>query len=345
MTETELHDAIVRHALALQRLSASDESEAVKILRQLEAELKALLGQSTLTELGKRDINAIIAQAEKAIAGHYGTVAGVVDVEGVMAMVAENTAKAMQAITAGQAAYVTAETLASLAQAVLIDGAPTAAWWAKQSADTAFKFAGAVRQGVVNGETNERIVARIAGKDGFMEISRRNARSLVHSSIMTAANKARMETFRKNGKYCEGIRWLATLDSHTCKTCMALDGATWDFDGKPNLKSKVKFQGLPPRHWSCRCVVSLIPSLSSIRELDPIMADEIEAGRMRASKDGPVPVAGGFDAFLKRQSPAFIADMLGKRRAELYGAGKLTLQDLVSGTGRPLTLDELASRN
>lgn len=339
MTETELQDAILRHALDLQRLSAGEELQADKILRELEAELKQLSQSVNLSEAGRKQINAIIKQAEDLISARYGAVAASVDVLGLTVAVAEQTAAIM-----GGLATPSAERLASLAASILIEGAPTADWWAKQSEDAQFRFAGAVRQGVVNGETNERIVSRVAGKDGFMEVSRRNARTLVHTSIMTAANDARMAVYRKNFKFAQGVRWLATLDSHTCMRCGSLDGEAWDFDAKPLKGSSVKWQGAPPLHHNCRCVV--VPVAKSLNALLGITGidDQIEGGRQRATRGGPVKNT-NFEDFLSRQSPAFIEEVLGKTRAEYFKAGKLTLHDLISGANaRPLTLDELRAR-
>jgi SPP1 gp7 family putative phage head morphogenesis protein len=338
MSEIELQDSILRMALDLQRLSANDEEEALAILRQLEDELRALLASRQLSGAGKREIEALVKAAEAAIDGRYAGLAGVVDTQGLVLIVAENTVKAMRQVF--PARMVSAETLASLARNVLIEGAPTSAWWAKQAEDTAFKFAAAVRQGVVNGDTQERIVSRVTGREGFMEVSRRNARTLVHSSIMSAANQARLATYRKNGKHIAALEWLATLDSHTCTTCAALDGAQWNLDGKAVKGTTLLFR-VPPAHHRCRCVLSPVP-----KSLDDILGTtgldkRIEELSRRASKDGPVAGNTRFDAFLSRQSPAFIANTLGARRAELYRAGKLTLRDLVSGSGRPLTLDEL----
>ena len=42
-----------------------------------------------------------------------------------------------------------------------------------------------------------------------------------------------------------------------------------------------------------------------------------------------------------RQSPAFVENVAGKRGAELFLAGKLTVRDLVSGEADELTLEEL----
>src|SRR5438067_3218546 len=230
MSEVELQDAILNHAIELQRLSAHQEAEAEAILRQLERELKTLLQSRTLSEASKRDISALIKQAEQAIDSRYAAVAGSIDTHAIAIVVADKTIAALDAIIPARIIPLGLETLAS-AKDIMIDGAPSSAWWARQAEDTAFKFAAQVRQGVINGETNERIVQRIVGKGGepgIMDVARRNARTLVHSSIMTAANQARLASYRKNFRSALGIKWLATLDSHTCVQCASLDGASWD---------------------------------------------------------------------------------------------------------------------
>jgi SPP1 gp7 family putative phage head morphogenesis protein len=75
---------------------------------------------------------------------------------------------------------------------------------------------------------------------------------------MSAANDARLATYRKNAKLIEGVRWLSTLDSHTCIICAALDGQAWDLDGGKLKGTAVDFES-PPAHFSCRCVISPIP--------------------------------------------------------------------------------------
>lgn len=333
MTEQHLQDSILRTALQLQRLSAHEEAEAEAILRELERDLRTLLNSQTLSAANRREVEALIREAEKAIQARYTAVAGSLDTRGLFVMVSERTLETLSIISQSVVA-VTPERLASLADKVLIDGSPAKAWWSKQAEDTAFKFAAQVRQGVINGETNERIVQRIVGKGGEpggMTIARRNARALVHSSVMTAANDARLATFRKNSAFIAGVRWLATLDSHTCVTCANLDGQSWDLDGARRKGSSFDYRS-PPAHWSCRCVLSPIPKGEP--DSGPAFGD-------RVSSAGPVSASTRFADFLKRQSPAFIEKVLGKERAELYLAGKLSLRDLVSGTGRPLTLAEL----
>lgn len=338
MSEIELRDAILRHSLQILRLSAGEQAVVDQILKDLEKELRALLESKSLSGAERAELKALVAEAESAIHPAYAAAAQSVDTHALAVIVAEKTVEAMGTFPVS-ALLPSVERLASLTKDVLIDGAPSSAWWERQAEDTAFKFAAQVRQGVVNGETNERIVQRIVGKrgePGIMEVSRRNARTLVHSSVMTAANDARLATFRKNDRLINGVRWLATLDSHTCVQCAALDNAAWDLDGQPIQATKFEFQS-PPAHFSCRCVLSPIPK--TFRDIG-LNIDEPAEGT-RASSEGPIPASTTFDEFLKRQSPAFINKTLGKERAALFLAGKITLRDLISGTGRELTLDQL----
>lgn len=341
MTEQELTDAIIRHALELQRLSDGDAIRAEAILRELEADLRALLSQRTLTGAPKREIEALIKEAQTAIASRYINIAGVVDVEGIVNHVAERTVDFLsQTFPNAGIGTPTLETLRSLSRDILIEGSPASAWWSRQAQDTAFRFAGIVRRGVLNGETNEQIVRKVAGgagEPGLLEASRRNVRTLVHSSVMTAANQARLAAYRKNARFASGVRWLATLDSHVCTTCAALDGTEWDFDGKPIGKHKMEFQA-PPAHMSCRCVLSVIPSRSALDEVFPGLADELAGLRDRATAQGPQKVT--MAEWLKR-NPAAATEVLGAKRVELFNAGKITLTDLVTKSGRALTLDEL----
>lgn len=155
---------------------------------------------------------------------------------------------------------------------------------------------------------------------------------------MSAANDARLATFRKNSRIIAGVRWLSTLDSHTCVQCSALDGQAWDLDGAPLTGTTIDYQS-PPAHWSCRCVLSPIPK--SFRDIG-LDIDEPEAGQ-RASASGPVGGKTTFDQFLKRQPDGFADKVLGKARADLFRRGKITVRDLVSATGRELTLEQLSA--
>ena len=342
MTEQSLQDAILRHSLQILRLAAGQQQDVDRIMADLQGELKQLLDSGDLSNATKKQIKELIAEAEAVIHPAYANAAKAVDTQALALIVAEKTVAITEGMMGITAAMPSVETLASLSKDVLIDGAPSSAWWAKQAEDLTFRFAAQVRQGVINAETQQQIVARIVGKrgePGIMEVARQHARTLVHSSVMTAANDARLATYRKNGRFIAGVRWLATLDGHTCKRCMALDGASWDLDGNPIKGTKINWNGGPPIHFGDRCVLS--PIAKGLDELGFAGMDaKIEAASMRASKDGPVK-AGSFQDFLERQSPDFINRTLGKERADLFRKGKITVKDLVSASGRELTLEQL----
>lgn len=342
----ELADRILRHALELQRLSDYEEARIDAELRALTNELRELVTRREVSTAGKREINALIKVAEDAIAGRYVNVAGVVDLDGIVDHVAERTGQII-AETMPELASNAPIRIRTLTQAILIEGAPTAAWWAKQSEEAQSKFARTVRQGVANNWTNEQIVRKVAGgrgEVGIMDVARSQARALVHSSIMTAANQARWETLKKSmSKFAPGVEWLATLDSHTCPTCGALDGKSWDWDMKPIGGHGMQFQ-MPPRHWNCRCV------------LTPAAADFTRFGFSQETSDalanlGGRAQAGGntgerptFAQWLKRQPSDVVDDVLGKQRAQRFLDGKLSLTDLITKGGRPRTLEELKGR-
>lgn len=340
MTEADLQDAILRHSLQILRLSAGEANRAEEILVEMARELRALILTANLADGTKRDIEALIKTAEDEIKVGYKRAGASADTYELAVIVAEKTQAIMEDVIPVDVRTPSDTLLMQLGKDVLIDGAPSSAWWAKQSDDLAFRFAAQVRQGVANNETQEQIVSRIVGKrgePGIMDTARRNARALVHSSVMTAANQARLATFRKNSRIIKGVRWLATLDGHTCARCMALDGQAWNLDGEKLPGTKVNFMA-PPIHFGDRCVLTPIPK--TFKDIGLDIPEPTDNG-MRASIMGPVHGKTTFDDFLKRQSAEFIAKTLGAKRAQLFREGKLTVKDLVSGTGRELSLAEL----
>lgn len=350
MSEQDLIDAILRHALELQRVAEYEQSKAEVILRELEQDLRIILARGDLTHIAQREVNAIIKEAQTAIAEKYINLAGVVDVDAVIEHVADRTVN----LISEQYGYKMQSPLVDVARArfdvFIIDKNRTMAqlWeYVPRTAQNAVKSL--IDYGLKNGRTNEQIIRSIMGDysrarreyvGGVLPWGRDWTRKLVHSSVMTAANAARLETYRKNTKAAKGVQWMATLDSHTCRTCGALDGSEWDFDGKPLNGTKMLFQA-PPAHINCRCVMTpvLKPVLDDIFGIKGL--DEKLKPTVRASSQGPVKMQ-SFGQFLKRQSPEFIEDVLGAKRAELYKQGKITLTDLVTRAGRPKTLAEIS---
>jgi SPP1 gp7 family putative phage head morphogenesis protein len=265
-----------------------------------------------------------LSEVRTLIKSHYDKAASVA-LEGTSA-IAEVAARAT-ALSLGTAAVLPSATmLEAIASQSVIQGAAQGAWWARQSADTAFRFGQAVRQGMVNAETNQQIIRRVRS---FLDTSQANAAALVQTSTATVANDARQLVFDRNEDIIKRYRAVATLDTKTCERCAPLDGLEWDKEGNGigHSTSKPTY----PLHFNCRCL--LIGRIS----------DEAPGG-MRAATGGPVSAKLTFEGWLERQSKEKQEDMLGKGRAELYRAGKITLADLTRGNGRPLTLDELRTK-
>ena len=242
-------------------------------------------------------------------------------------------------------AGVTKEVARSMSRDTLIEGARSADWWAQQSAGVQNKFMRTVRQGIENGESASRTAARITGGvidgeriKGFMDVSRREARTLVRQSVAEVATEARMKAFKANADVIHGVQQLSTFDDRTTEICMAYSGAAWDLDGNPLEGTNLPFDGGPPRHWNCRSV--LIPIVKSFEDLG-LEGPSITPGT-RASLNGQVAADMSFDKWLKGQSRVIQERLLGKQKTALFRSGQLQLKNLLDVSTRPIAAAELS---
>ena len=317
-------DAGIELQIDLMRVAASVRSDVVAILKKLGRELVAKVAGEKLTEWSKARIAKQLAEVRATIRDYYAQVAET------SISASDDVARVAAAVTVSglpSGALLPSEAvLERLAGNAVVQGAAQGAWWAKQDADLTFRFSQAVRQGIASAETNQQIVQRVRQ---VIDISRKNAATLVQTSVATVANDARMAVYDANQDIIKRYRALATLDTNTCLVCAPLDGKEWEKDGTPIGHSFP----LPvyPKHPTCRCLL-----LARVTTGEP--------GGGRATAGGPVKASTTFDDWLARQSPEKVDEILGKERAELYKAGKLTLDDLVNGNGRPLTLKQLRDK-
>ena len=342
MTDEELiHDEIVAQAVQILRFAAQQRTAIGRKLMAMQKQLIAKLQEQNLTEVNKTEVAQLIDDSNKIIEENYGKMAGQLEMTDLSKTVAERTVAGLNIILGAEALSIpTTDYFNSVASDVLIQGAPSADWWAAQAASVQFKFAAQLRQGLVGGETNQQIIARIVGTKltpGIMDISKREAASLVQTSVQAVANDARRATFQNNLDVVNGIMQVSTLDSHTTVICIAYSGATWDMEYKPINGNDLPYNGGVPRHFNCRSVE--VPITKTFKELG-VDIPEPKPGT-RASTIGPVPSDITFDAFLKRMGTAWQNKTLGVGRAQLWRDGKITLRDLVNNDGQPLTLEEL----
>src|SRR5512139_1612731 len=119
------------------------------------------------------------------------------------------------------------KTLARVANRAIIEGAPTATWWARQGDQLQRAFEDRVRRGLMQGSSPHEIMRAVKGtakrgfKDGILTEQRRGqVEALVRSSLM-AVNNAVVTTEYQTHDFVEGYQLLVTFDSKTCPICAA----------------------------------------------------------------------------------------------------------------------------
>jgi len=198
------------------------------------------------------------------------------------------------------------------------------------------KVDGAVKLGMMQGETGNEIAKRIK-EQGIKTV--RDAKSIATTSVSHIAHNAREAIYNENSDVIKGWQSQATLDNRTSFLCANYDGAEYDFITHKGINKKGRMFKYfpPPRHPHCRSVHLIITK--SYKELG-LNIDEI-SDLTRSSMDGEVPKNMNFEEWISTKSDKQIRRYLGKGRYELYKDKKITLSDLVNQRGRVLRIDEL----
>jgi len=339
----------VERQLDLNRVLGHETNLVLTVMEDLLADVEQRIGAKPLTEYQKARMNQLLADVRELVAERYGhlqttlfdDLKDLAQQETRWVLSSTNSAVGVDLMRS----LAPSATLKALVDTGLFQGAPLADWLERQGADTAFRFANEIRLGVAAGETNARIVQRIGGSTrkglvGVVETSRRNADALVRTATQTVSARARNLTWQANDDIVKGKQQVSTLDGRTTDTCIAYAGASWNLENKPINGTKLPYNGGVPRHWNCRSTE--IPVLKTFRELG-LDADEFTP-TTRASMDGQVAADLTFGDFLAGKSSAFQNEVLGKGKADLWRAGKITLQQLLDQRGNPLTLDQLRAK-
>lgn len=343
MPNQKLFDAVLDNALKVFRLIASQKKATFARLKALEKELVGKLAEEAVTTRQARRVETFLKETDRLIEKRYQQLQLELDLWGIGDYVAGETRHDLRIILGIDAIHLpTKDYFDTLGSNFLIMGSPSADWWRGQSQDLSFKFAQQVRQGLTNAETNQQIISRITGKfgePGIMDVARNHAATLVQTSVQAVANESRRKTFEANPDVIKGIEQVSTLDSHTSLTCISYSGCQWDLSYKPiGPKAKQKpYNGGTPRHFNCRSLET--PITKTFKELGLNIPEPKPSER--ASESGPIPANTSFNDYLNRRGKAYQDEMLGKGRADLWRAGSITLKDLISANGRPLSLAEL----
>lgn len=211
-------------------------------------------------------------------------------------------------------------------------------------------FAKTVRNGLLTGESTDKLARRLKGRLQFGQpamsarqmalaggelttVANHQVMAMVRTSINQVANASSQQVYEANQDVTKRYRYVATLDSRTSAICQALDGQEFDYGKGPT----------PPQHFNCRSTTVPLIDYEGLGITPP------KPGKRRSS-DGLVPANQTYGQWLSNQSKAVKADVLGpekvpyfNRLARKYGPTK-AIRKFVSQDGSELTLDQLKRR-
>ena len=153
-----------------------------------------------------------------------------------------------------EVAMVPVSQVVSSAMARPFQGRLLSEWMAGLEAEKAAKIRDAIRIGYVEGQTIQEMVQRIKGtkarqyQDGILEITRRNAETIVRTAVSHTANHTRQKFYEANDDLVKGWKFTATMDSRVTILCASLDGKVFPVGEGPQ----------PPRHHNCLPGTSIV---------------------------------------------------------------------------------------
>lgn len=210
-------------------------------------------------------------------------------------------------------------------------------------------FAKTVRNGLLTGESTDRLARRLKGRLRFGQpgsarqiaqaggevtsVANHQVMALVRTSLNQVANEASQQVYEANQDVTKRYRYVATLDGRTSPICRALDGQEFEYGKGPK----------PPQHFNCRSTTVPVIDYEGLGVTPPPPSK-------RRSRDGLVPANQTYGQWLHNQSKETKADILGpekvpyfNRLARKYGPTD-AIRKFVSQDGSELTLDQLRER-
>ena len=210
-------------------------------------------------------------------------------------------------------------------------------------------FAKTVRNGLLTGESTDKIAKDLKGNLRFGQLgsarqiaqaggkvtamANRQVMALVRTSLNQVANEASQQVYEANQDVTQRYRYVATLDSRTSPICRALDGQEFEYGKGPK----------PPQHFNCRSTTVPVIDYKALGFTPP-------APGKRAAQGGMVPANQSYGQWLNSQSKETKADILGpekvpyfNRLARKYGPTD-AIRKFVSEDGSELTLEQLKRR-
>lgn len=330
-SDIRLLERLIRHQVMLQRLSGGQIKRAMPVLKQLAKGLRARIAAGDATEFAMGRMVALEQDIRVLVTEGVASMQGQLELEDIATQEVEFAQRLLgAAVSVDLAEGLNADMVSAVMtrrQLTLVSGDNVKRATIPQLFD---EFAGAVsrealntvRAGVIEGRTQQELARDVASM--VVTRSRRQAESVIRTSVNGISGAARNEVYQANGDILDGERWISTMDSRVTLTCAGRDGRVYRLGQGPR----------PPAHYGCRSVMA--------PEIKPEY--RIAAKGERATQFGPVSNQMTYGGFLKRQSREFVEDVLGKKKADLFLSGKLKIDQFTDDLGRSLSLDELQAR-
>lgn len=288
MTANEkIADGIQAHSIDLERFSVDLQNRVLPILNRVERQLVAEIAEIDPTggrtdDSRKARKEALLKQTRGTIATGYNAIKKTVgdDLQDI-AKLSDTAGRKIVNDAIGveiMTVAIAPEQLRALADGTMIQGAVVKEHWDRQETALRQKFVDKVQDGFIRGESSTEIVNRVRGTkarnydDGIMKTTKAAASALVHTSVQSVANSARLEVFKAQSDILKGVQHLSALDNRTTVQCRARSMLIWDLDGNP-LGHSVPFNA-PPIHWNCRS--TLIPVLKPWSEVSDEITEAVK---------------------------------------------------------------------
>jgi len=334
-------DLATKRQVMLERLKSGQVRDYAKAIKKLEKLIRQTLLalEEDIGEMSRTKLNKLLSQlqADQAAVFKTGTTALTANLADISALyMSQEVADLKRTVDLRGTklnSFTKKEVFAKVINRPLTtDGQLLGPWIKNFSNREVARVNNTIRAGWSQGKTNQQLVQEIIGtkarnyKDGVLNTTRRNASTVVRTSVQHTASAARQETWEANRDVVDKYEFLATLDRITSTQCRALDGEVFEFGKGP----------IPPIHPNCRSTT--IPVLNEKYSF-------LSTGRTRSGETGPVSADASYYDWLKKQPVSVQKEVLGPTRAKLFKDGGMSAERFrelqFDRNFEPLTLDEM----
>jgi SPP1 gp7 family putative phage head morphogenesis protein len=312
-------NATVRHAIFVERHKKRTVRRINALLNELGAEIFGRVAESDLEHLTRKEMDSLLASLRRQIKSGYEPITA--EIEDTLrqfgAYEGEWQADMLRrtGLIQGRIGVASDADIWSAVNSRPFEGRFLKDWFRGLADGTKRRISEALTQGYVDGRGAVDLARDIRGtrrRKGIMDMSKRGAETMVRTATNHVATAARNRVYAANPEI-KLEQWVSVLDHRTTPICQSRDGNLYEKGEGPR----------PPAHPGCRSTMAPVTDRNRKRLL----------GRMT------------YQEWLQQQSKATQEDILGKKRAQLFRDGGLSVDRFVDESGQEYTLDDLRRKD